>query len=396
MYMGKTGPKQKLNEEQIASLYHQYKTDRYLSVYALGKRVCIGDSTLDRYFKKYFGESYRSTDKQRLLKLKPSEIEEICKLYRDGEPIKNIADKFRIDKSTVLDHIKKNGFKVRLPGGQIKYELPDSAKTMTKEKAYILGVMCGDGSVYKNKQNSRKIVLSVSDKDFATEFARCLKTVYGIEPIVSEAKRHWPEGKNWSNAWEARIFSKQAYEDILSYDSFKTESWKVPEIIFQSSVEIKTSFLRGFFDSEGCVSFRRIRAVSINSDGTNQIGDILKSLNIKYRIKCKQKEKSNWQDQKIVDITGIQNLRTYKDLIGFSIRRKQEKLSIMLNNYQKTQKTHEEVLELKEKMFELRKQNLSYPQISKQLGIGVNTVWMYINNKHKTTEPNVQLFSEKE
>jgi hypothetical protein len=55
-------------------------------------------------------------------------------------------------------------------------KIPESSKLLTKEKAYILGVLCGDGYIRIHKNGRSFLVgLDVTDEDFADEFKKCLK-----------------------------------------------------------------------------------------------------------------------------------------------------------------------------------------------------------------------------
>ncbi len=56
-------------------------------------------------------------------------------------------------------------------------KIPKKSKKLTEEKAYLLGVLCGDGYL----TTGYRIGLGVTDEDFNEEFRRCIKEVYNRE-----------------------------------------------------------------------------------------------------------------------------------------------------------------------------------------------------------------------
>ena len=122
---------------------------------------------------------------------------------------------------------------------------------LTQEKAYILGVLCGNGWIASSKRRYR-IGLSVKDKDFAIRFAKSLKESYGIECTIRKCV---PKNKNWNVQYAVDLNSKLACEDILSYGIFNTTDWRVPkQILGSNDNKVIGYFLRGFYDSEGHVN----------------------------------------------------------------------------------------------------------------------------------------------
>ena len=53
---------------------------------------------------------------------------------------------------------------------QIISQIPKSSKKLTKEKAYILGVLCGDGYI----STGYRLGLEACDKEFVDCFQKCL------------------------------------------------------------------------------------------------------------------------------------------------------------------------------------------------------------------------------
>ncbi|MFH1236979.1 MAG: LAGLIDADG family homing endonuclease [Candidatus Aenigmatarchaeota archaeon] len=325
--------------------------------------------------------------------ISPNIEKSIKALYEKGESGHTLAKKFRIHYSTVYDCLKRNKIRIRstkeagilaVAKGRIaKHIITSPYHAMSPEKSYIFGVMCGDGYTHCTKNKSYQIALQAVDMDFVIEFADCLNKIYGIQPSISKIKARQT---NWNEKWQARICCKEIFNDILNHGEFKTNSWRIPECVFESSNEIKCRFLRGFFDSEGSVDVnsKRITAVSTNTHGINDVSNLLKDLDIKSRIRKNSIKHGNRNACYSVRITGWQNVVRYCDRIGFSIERKQAKLQELTESYKLFMKTHEEAKKLLPEMTKLRNEGLSYEKIANKLGLGAATVWKYLKKKHKS------------
>jgi len=252
-----------------------------------------------------------------------------------------------------------------------KNQIPESAKKLTEEKAYILGVLAGDGYFSygsKRRKYPGTIGLSATDKEFVDEFAGCLRHVYGLEPS------RFTKGKKAHNrklSHVAEIYSVEVAKDMFSYGvNFGSKSWMVPETIKEAPSEIKRSYLRGFFDSEGTVYFREdgdryIAAFSTNLEGLKEIGKLLTDIEIEYKI-----SQEVWYYK--IKISKRGNLRKFAELVGFTIKRKMQKLEQALSAYKCTPSA--EIDALVPKMIKMRKQGMLYYQIGEALGVHGTTV----------------------
>jgi len=325
-------------------------------------------------------------------KLSDKQLNEIENLYREGYSTLMLARKFNVHHSTIIRCLKRRNIAIRkasesgriasLKGRLKQHRIPGSAKILTENKAYILGVMCGDGYLHMTKRNSYQIALQAIDRDFVIKFAKCLEIVYHIEPSISLLpSRH----TNWNDKWQARICSKAVYNDILNYNQFMTYNWSVPPEILKSSNQIKAKFLMGFFDSEGNVDVenRRIHAISINLIGLKEIKSLLESIGIMSKIKTRKKTIGNRKISCTVNIQDRKSVELFYKFIGFSIKRKQERVIKLINKYKMWKSTKEYIKELLPLIEKLRAEKLSYEEIGKRLGIGTTTVWNYTNKSEE-------------
>jgi len=272
---------------------------------------------------------------------------------------------------------KENSERVRKRSEKIEKRIRNKDYfLLTLEKAYVFGTLCGDGWMSKHQ-----IGLDVTDKDFAEFFSKCLQKVYGLNCSIKRKKKVGGYKKNGKEFIEIVLCSKKAKEDLLEYDitkkGFKTSTWRVPVEIKSAKKNVKSMFIRGFFDSEGGVYGRTIQSVSSNKKGLLDVLELLISLNIKSKLYEQKREGRNLYR---IEICSRPNQAKYFRLIGFSIKRKQDRLINLLKNSSRFNKfTPKQYYEVQE----LHKQGLGKVKISRQMNINVGTIsdWIYRKKK---------------
>lgn len=289
-------------------------------------------------------------------KLTIKQINELGNLYKRGESTKTLAKKFKVYPSTIHRQLKKLRIRIRSleEAGNLasiknrltnKHIIPKSSLRLNEDKAYILGVLCGDGCLHKTKKDSYQIILQAIDKDFVKEFSRCLYSVYKIKSKIYKIKVKIPK---WNDKYQARICAKEAYLDILNYHkSFKQESWRIPKSIEYAPLKIQAQFLKGFFDSEGCVDkrSRRVSANSINLKGLEEIGFLMKNFGIRFKIESRKDKRPNTHIKYNLKIQDKKSLERFNKNISFVINRKKERLYNTINSYKN--KTYYKLREMK-------------------------------------------------
>jgi len=262
--------------------------------------------------------------------------------------------------------------------------IKDYASRLTKDKAYIIGVLCGDACL---KSNRYQIKLSIlwKDKEFAEKFTDCFYNVYGIRRRPTKEKRF----KNGHKSLYANVTidSKPAYSDIIQYGRFSTFTWRIPEQIINAHREIKKAFLQGYFDSDGSidVKWHAVTADSANHNGLNQIVNLLKSFDVNASIyPCRRKNKTYYH----LKICNWYNLTKFKE-VGFSLLRKQKNLLLTLKNYKHKLYRHSKKIYLLKKrskytyndvLKEVKKERIvSSESLSQLLGVCRRQAVFYIN-----------------
>jgi len=351
--------------------------------------VRIGNS-LEQGSIKWFKKCIDSKKHMQRIHKEYSKIFTRKRLDLDQEKIKELylikqLPPYRIAKIMKCDHVtifnRLRGMNVRIRGYSESHLLKTYTGIkkikntgFTPEKAYILGVLCGDGWI--SLKNNR-IGLGCIDEDFVQEFQKNIKKVYGVPCNV---RKYIPRNQKWSLQFQANLYSKLACEDILSYGKFNCDEWRVPkEIIDSNDVKIIGNFLRGFYDSEGHVSSKwyHLKATTSNELGFSDILYLLKKLKIHYITGFKKHRNPVYKLGYEVFITGSDSYKTFKKYIGFSIKRKQDRLLKLQNIRPQKRYTKEDF----EKTVELNKEGISNYEISRRTGVIRNTVSKWLGNE---------------
>jgi len=313
------------------------------------------------------------------------EYEEVMRLKKMGlRPIQIFSllseMGFSISYGAVYDwiHTSKRPFQ-----DKVLSKISQQKRYLTEEKAYILGVLCGDGYIRVHKSGSGFLVgLDVCDEDFADEFRRCLKEVYGLLP--SKKKRE-PRFTNFcvkpKPRYAINLTSKLVVKDLLQYSkSFKTKEWEIPEEILKASSSIKSAFLRGIFDSEGSASLKKPYGVYLSVCS----GNITPMLKIKEILKNDfNMDLSVVYDSSVIRLksSGYKNVKNFYENINFTIKRKRDRLEIGLLSY-KRKGVRRYSLEFKKKALGLLDKYKDSYFVAGLLGINSANIYDWKNGKY--------------
>lgn len=196
--------------------------------------------------------------------------------------------------------------------------------TPTPELAYVVGVSLGDGSTSNSKNYSHRIKLRVIDREFAEEFARCLGVLLSRNP---------PNVK-----WREKTHSWYTEVSSLLLQKFLRKPLQELKGFIEASSECVSAFLRGFFDSEGWVYRTELGVANTNVPVLEYVSKLLES---KFGIKVYGPRLKSRGGRTVVikgrlyhankDCYALlidrKSLTSYQRLVGFTIRRKQERLA---------------------------------------------------------------------
>jgi hypothetical protein len=191
---------------------------------------------------------------------------------------------------------------------------------LTEAKARIIAHLIGDGAHYRTKHDY-VLKYEVRDYELLRQFYRDILSVYGLK-----ASWEWnTSGKTGKPIRFVRLRSILAYKDILRYSTYYSRDWNIKEPILTANEGIRKEFLTALFDDEGSVKSKyEITLYSINRAGLQQIKKMLVRFGLQSRIVGGFGQKR--------DVYGlyINDLKKFREKIGFSLKRKEEKLSEMI------------------------------------------------------------------
>lgn len=123
-----------------------------------------------------------------------------------------------------------------------------AAKEMTKEKAYLIGVFLGDGSVGKKKI---RFTLQTIDRDFAQKTADVLKACAKNKVVMTVLNR-----KTTANR---QVYAVYAADAVMCRElsSITNERKNLPRDFYSWGYDLQRELISGLLDSEGYVSISR-------------------------------------------------------------------------------------------------------------------------------------------
>ncbi|MFA5175755.1 MAG: LAGLIDADG family homing endonuclease [Candidatus Nanoarchaeia archaeon] len=244
-------------------------------------------------------------------------------LRKEGFTYNEIKEKLNLlSLNAAYGWIKKRN----LPRGSF---LSSDAKKLSPELAYILGVIQGDGyvSISRTKGCAK---LEAKDKDFVKNFKNKLSKWSGQKSYFNLRKDR--------NLYTATLNSLRASQFLKDFNIYNLSNTKK---------DIKISFLRGLFDSEGGVSgynlstprtaTRFIAFYNTDKDLIFLVKNMLESLGIRVQ-NIDKRIKSGFSTNTLLfrlRIGGKENLEKFNNTIRFSIKRKNKKLEEVLRSYKK-------------------------------------------------------------
>jgi len=204
-----------------------------------------------------------------------------------------------------------NGGENKLPSFKpTRYNLP---LNLTRELSYLFGYFLGDGSYHRD---GIRFTIFKENHEMIHKLNRILKNLFGKEGKIIYSS-------------ERRIYE-------LSFMSVEIKQWfrflginkkgmRVPLIIRKSSGENICSFLRGLFDSDGCINNRGyISLTSSSKKFINQLQVIL--LNIGVPANKVVLENKKYKNAFQLFVTTRIGLRNFIEQIGFNVNYKKKRL----------------------------------------------------------------------
>ncbi len=184
-------------------------------------------------------------------------------------------------------------------------------RTMSNNLATFLGLLIGDGNI---SECGRVVGFTNGEEYLADLFISLVKDLFGLE-----CTKKWDDS-SLNGRWRVHVYSKEL-EEFLKHLGIPTGVSArikiIPEKIMTSRKGIMSSFLRGYFDADGCASQGEI----ILSTSSPKMTKIVQTVLLNYGILSSiyEKEKDNYH----VVIFG-ESIKEFYQQIGFNSPTKQK------------------------------------------------------------------------
>lgn len=171
--------------------------------------------------------------------VKPTEIAKILK-FPHHQPVYNLLNK---EKLLIPLTVR----------GQSKYTLDkDFFKVIdTEEKAYILGFVCADGHIGKDRL---VISLSIKDKEILEKISKCLNSNVPFKECFR--KNPYVKGKEFCHMVRVQYSSMDLVDPLFKMGLTSDKTYTLTSAIIKNVPEpLMRHFLRGYFDGDGNVLY---------------------------------------------------------------------------------------------------------------------------------------------
>lgn len=237
---------------------------------------------------------------------------------------------------------------------------------LDKNLGLIIGHILGDGWIDKKYL---QIGYSNSNNELLGEFKGAMEEVFGVKPRIWVQKKNtfkdkteWLKRvnqidniptKNNASLFYPRVIGQILY---LIFGEFARGGEKeMPKVSIRAPKDFKIGLLHAFYDDEGSV-FGKSRAIRIHQDNSRMLEDIRKLLltidiesnEIHY---CYKRNKKRYY----FNISGYENLHSFKKIINFTSSKKKSKLNKMIEVLNESKTPRLRVGETKRKISELLK-----------------------------------------
>jgi intein/homing endonuclease len=204
-------------------------------------------------------------------------------------------------------------------------------RQVTKELAYIVGVILGDGSLSGKNSNERgnwKIAVCFDNEKHCKIYRRYMKRVFGINP-----KYYWTK----KGYFECSIASKALHWFFQQFfeikNGVKHDSIIVPSVVKAQSAGIVSWFIQGLFDTDGTIvpSRKTITFASTSEKIVQQLELLLKEFGI-TSYSNKWIKKGGFKALYSVRLHSRKSVLAFAENIGFQHPEKRKRLKKLCNS----------------------------------------------------------------
>lgn len=290
------------------------------------------------------------------LRFTDKEVKDIIDRYNNGECVDILRKKYRCRNTTISNILKRNNITIKRTyeyytskelATQRKYYCDEDIfeNIDNENKAYWLGFIFADGNIYipQGKSGGSKgirieITLKEEDSYHLQNFADFIKSNYPIKKKIVKLK-----GKEFIE-YRISIGSIKMGKDLISHGCTPRKSLTLQ---YPKNINDKYfgSFLRGYFDGDGCVFYKLYKKRNRNSfsNVVSILGtfDFLSAIDNKLKenkIKTRRGVAKSSSKAFILEISTISYFDFYNLIYAegnYMLKRKLDKFKGLLNYYNK-------------------------------------------------------------
>ena len=183
--------------------------------------------------------------------------QEITKLYQEGKTAKEISSLLGFKyHQPVYNYFKKMGWKRTGKTGKRVYKVDENFFKCinTEEKAYILGFICADGHIEKDRLN---ITVSIKDIDILEKIRYAMHSNHPIKE-VQRTNPYKKTNRETLILSELMIGSVELVKPLFNMGLTTNKTYTLNgDILKYIPKYLIRDFLRGYFDGDGNVFFGR-------------------------------------------------------------------------------------------------------------------------------------------
>ena len=183
--------------------------------------------------------------------------EEITKLYQENKTAKEISSLLGFKYSQpVYNYFKKMGWKRTGKAGKRIYKVDENFFKCinTEEKAYILGFICADGHIEKDRLD---ITVSIKDRDILEKIRYAMHSNHPIKEI-NKINPYKKTNREVLTLVELMIGSVELVKPLFAMGLTTNKTYTLNgDILRYIPKYLIRDFLRGYFDGDGNVFFGR-------------------------------------------------------------------------------------------------------------------------------------------
>ncbi len=197
-----------------------------------------------------------------------------------------------------------------------------------QDLSYLVGALRDGCFTIDKKQSAYRIRIYQKSKEWLGRIAEILENNFSKKPSFYLDKRR--------NVWCLALSSKEIISKLMAiceYD-FNQSQWFTPSWIKNGNFDIKTAYIRGFFDAEGSIETKNIRIylAQANKKVLEEIKYLLQEIEIKSNLSGPYIKKGTATEMYALIIYGKERVINFYNKIGSYHPDKIPRFDILLNS----------------------------------------------------------------